>query len=140
MDRWRIFYSFVSPRGLTTAAGVWATAAIGMACGARLYILASAGCGLLIILQVVFHTPLKIFRPKRFYSLKITFIETDDEREKVKSLFCVEHYNHLIVERITDKLLYKATIFTDKEFDSITLDKIMKNNTYIISIERGDEE
>ena len=135
-----IVYRKHEVRGLTTAAGVWATAAIGMACGARLYILASAGCGLLIILQVVFHTPLKIFRPKRFYSLKITFIETDDEREKVKSLFCVEHYNHLIVERITDKLLYKATIFTDKEFDSITLDKIMKNNKYIISIERGDEE
>ena len=135
-----IVYRKHEVRGLTTAAGVWATAAIGMACGARLYILASAGCALLIILQLVFHTPLKIFRPKRFYSLKITFSAETDERAKVKELFCVEHYNHLVVERIGDKLLYKATIFTDKEFDSKTLDDIMKTNKYIIAIERGDED
>ena len=135
-----IVYRKHEVKGLTTAAGVWATAAVGMACGARLYILASAGCALLIILQVVFHIPVKIFMPKRFYTLKITFIETDDERAKIKEIFKVQHYNHLVVERIDDKLLYKATIFTDKEFDSITLDSIMKTNEYIIAIERGDED
>ena len=77
---------------------------------------------------------------KRFYTLKITFTEDDDERDKVKKLFSVAHYNHLTVERLGDKLLYKATIFTDKEFDSKTLDEIMKNNKYIITIERGDED
>ena len=127
-------------RGLTTAAGVWATAAIGMACGARLYVLASAGCVLLITLQLIFHTPIKLFSPKRFYTLKITFIEEDDERKTVKELFSVKHYNHLTIERHEQKLLYKATIFTDKEFDSKTLDNIMKNNKYIIAIERGDED
>ena len=127
-------------RGLTTAAGVWATAAIGMACGARLYILASAGCALLITLQLIFHTPIKLFSPKRFYTLKITFIEETDERKTVKELFSVKHYNHLTIERLEQKLLYKATIFTDKEFDSKTLDNIMKNNKYIIAIERGDED
>ena len=135
-----IVYRKHEVKGLTTAAGVWATAAVGMACGARLYILACAGCFLLIILQLVLHTPFKIFRSKRFYVLKITFIEETNERQKIKELFKVQHYNHLVVERIDDKLLYKATIFTDKEFDSATLDNIMKTNKYIIAIERGDED
>ena len=134
-----IVYRKREVKGLTTAAGVWATAAIGMACGARLYLLATAGCAILIGLQVLFHAPLKIFRPKYYYVLKITFEETGSEREKVKELFKVDHYVHLFVERNNEKLLYKATINTDKEFDSKTLDQIMKDTPYILSIERGDD-
>ncbi len=134
-----IVYRKREVKGLTTAAGVWTTAAIGMACGARLYLLAIAGCAILIGLQVLFHVPLKIFRPKYYYVLKITFEETGSEREKVKELFKVDHYVHLFVERKDEKLLYKATINTDKEFDSKTLDQIMKQAPYILSIERGDD-
>ena len=134
-----IVYRKREVKGLTTAAGVWATAAIGMACGARLYLLATAGCAILIGLQVLFHAPLKIFRPKYYYVLKITFEETGSEREKIKELFKVDHYVHLFVERNNEKLLYKATINTDKEFDSKTLDQIMKDTPYILSIERGDD-
>lgn len=134
-----IVYRKREVKGLTTAAGVWATAAIGMACGARLYLLATAGCAILIGLQILFHAPLKIFRPKYYYVLKITFEETGSEREKVKELFKVDHYVHLFVERNNEKLLYKATINTDKEFDSKTLDQIMKDTPYILSIERGDD-
>lgn len=134
-----IVYRKREVKGLTTAAGVWATAAIGMACGARLYLLATAGCAILIGLQVLFHAPLKIFRPKYYYVLKITFEETGREREKIKELFKVDHYVHLFVERNNEKLLYKATINTDKEFDSKTLDQIMKETPYILSIERGDD-
>lgn len=135
-----IVYRKHEVKGLTTAAGVWATAAIGMACGARMYILACVGCAILIILQIIFHLPLKIFRPKRFYILKIVFEETGSERALVKELFKVEHYAQLQVERQGEKLLYKATVNTDVEFDSATLDEIMKTHHYILSIERGDDD
>jgi putative Mg2+ transporter-C (MgtC) family protein len=36
-------------RGLTTAAGVWVTAAIGMACGGGMYVLAAASTALVLI-------------------------------------------------------------------------------------------
>lgn len=134
-----IVYRNHAVKGLTTAAGVWATAAIGMACGARLYLVAGAGCVLLIVLQILFHLPIKIFEPKRYYILKIVFEETGFEREKVKEIFKVDHYAHLFVERDGDKLIYKATVNTDKEFESAVLDEIMKSNPYIISIERGDD-
>ena len=134
-----IVYRKHEVKGLTTAAGVWATAAIGMACGARMYILASVGCAILILLQIIFHLPLKIFRPKRYYVLRIVFEEENNERELVKNLFKVEHYAHLQVDRQDEKLLYKATVNTDVEFDSATIDEIMKTHKYIISIERGDD-
>lgn len=134
-----IVYRKHEVKGLTTAAGVWTTAAVGMACGARLYVLASLSCLLLILLQIIFHAPIKIFRPKRYYILRIVFEETGREREKIKELFKVDHYVHLFVERKDEKLLYKATINTDKEFSSAKLDEIMKTTPYILSIERGDD-
>jgi len=46
-------------RGLTTAAGLWVTASIGMACGAGMYILAVAATAImmfcLILLGIIFH-------------------------------------------------------------------------------------
>ncbi|QQP28562.1 MgtC/SapB family protein [Lactobacillus ultunensis] len=41
--------------GLTTAAGVWATAAIGMAIGAGMYFIGVLSTALLFIIQMVFH-------------------------------------------------------------------------------------
>lgn len=41
--------------GLTTAAGVWATAAIGMAIGAGMYFIGILSTALLFIIQMVFH-------------------------------------------------------------------------------------
>ena len=134
-----IVYRKHEVKGLTTAAGVWTTAAVGMACGARLYILASCACLILIFLQIIFHAPLKIFKPKRYYILRIVFEETGREREKIKEIFKVDHYVHLFVERSGEKLIYKATINTDKEFESVKLDEIMKSCPFIRSIERGDD-
>ena len=135
-----IVYRKHEVKGLTTAAGVWATAAIGMACGARMYIVAGVGCAVLIVLQILFHLPLKIFQSKRFYILRIVFEETENEREKIKEIFKVKHYAHLQIDRQGEKLLYKATVNTDVEFNSATLDEIMKDNPYIVSIERGDDD
>lgn len=41
--------------GLTTAAGVWATAAIGMAIGAGMYLIGIASTLLLFLIQIIFH-------------------------------------------------------------------------------------
>ena len=44
------------------------------------------------------------------------------------------------VERSGDKLTYNVTVNTDVEFDSATLDEIMKTNDFIVAIERGDDD
>ena len=57
-----IVYRKHEVHGLTTAAGVWATAGVGMAAGAGLYIIAAGATVILIGVQCLFHIKCKFFR------------------------------------------------------------------------------
>ena len=123
--------------GLTTAAGVWTTAGIGMACGGGLWLIATAATAFLIFIQWCLHR--KIFAHKRLYSIKIVFVQKSNEREQIKKIFDIDRYNRLIIERQGEELVYQAILDTDEEYSSAQLDEIMKDNKYILSIERCDE-
>ena len=122
--------------GLTTAAGIWATAGVGMACGGGLWFVATIATLVLILIQWFLHR--KLFRHKPIYSIKIVFVQETNERELVKDLFDTERYNRLVVERHNDELIYQAVLDTEKEYSSTQLDEIMKANKFIRSIERYD--
>jgi putative Mg2+ transporter-C (MgtC) family protein len=51
-----IFVKGANIKGLTTAAGVWATAAVAMALGAGLYFTGILSTVIIILIQVLFHT------------------------------------------------------------------------------------
>lgn len=126
--------------GLTTAAGVWATAGVGMAAGAGLYVVAVGSTIIIIVIQCIFHINRGPFRTKKYYQVNICFYNTDDESVKVKAIFEVEHFNSLTMERKEDGgTIYHASVNTDKEFSSQMLNTIMAENPYIISIERCDD-
>ncbi len=147
--------------GLTTAAGVWATAGVGMAAGAGLYVLATLATVLLIVAQCIFHLNIKLFRTKRYYQVNICFLNYNDESSEVKEIFSVAHFNSLTIERrensacirdlsrasADDKdadaersvTVYHATINTDIEYSSQRLNQIMAEHPYILSIERCDD-
>ena len=127
-------------RGLTTAAGVWATAGVGMAAGAGLYVVAVGSTVILIAIQCLFHLKCKLFQTKRFYSVKICFVQEDTESEKVKELFAAEHLNRLTIERKKSGTVYNAVLNTDKEYSSQRLNEIMAENPFILSLERCDNE
>lgn len=59
-----------SVSGLTTAAGIWATAGVGMACGAGQYFISVSSTLLLVLLQVALH--------------KITFLSKEAYRATIK--------------------------------------------------------
>lgn len=126
--------------GLTTAAGVWATAGVGMACGGRLYILAVGVTAILIVCQCIFHLPFGIFRSKRVYSVNIEFLSSGKENETIKELFGVKRFNRLTIKRLEGKAVYSATLNTEKEFSATQLNEIMQVNPFIVSIERCDNE
>ena len=123
--------------GLTTAAGVWTTAGVGMACGGGLWLIAITATAILILIQWFLHR--KMFRTKKLFSIRIVFVQITDEREQIKQLFDIERYNRLVVEREGEKLIYHAILDTDEEYSSSQLDEIMKTHSYIRSIERCDE-
>ena len=123
--------------GLTTAAGVWTTAGIGMACGGGLWLIAIIATVVLVLIQFCLHR--KIFRHKKIYSIKIVFVQDTNEREQVKALFDIDRYNRLVVERQGEELIYQAILDTDIEYSSTALDEIMKSHKFIRSVERYDD-
>ncbi len=126
--------------GLTTAAGVWATAGVGMACGGRLYFVAIGSTAILIIVQCLFHLNFKIFRSKRYYSINIKFLQHETENTKIKEIFGTDRFNQLVIKREDGRLMYSATLNTDKEFSSTALNNIIAQNPFIISVERCDND
>ena len=135
-----IVYNQHEVRGLTTAAGVWATAGVGMACGAGMYVIAIGATAILIIAQCVFHLNIRLFTHKKIYSIKIEFYQSADENEKIKELFGTDRFHHLVISRTDGKVVYSATLNTDKEFSSARLKEIMIENPFIASIERCDKD
>lgn len=126
--------------GLTTAAGIWATAGVGMAAGAGLYIVATGATVIIIAVQCICHINCRLFRTKRFYQVRIVFRNTDDESAKVKELFETDHFSSLSIKREGENTVYHAVLNTDKEFTSQTLNKIISENSFILSLERCDAE
>lgn len=133
-----IVYRKNSVHGLTTAAGVWATAGIGMACGAELYFVALGGTVIMICVQYILHINCNLFNMKRTYRVKISFIQTDNEHVKVKEIFGVKSFQKVSVVR-GEKTVYNVSIITENELASEVIDDIIKNNDFIISIERCDD-
>ncbi len=127
-------------RGLTTAAGVWATAGIGMACGAGLYVLAIGAAVLLIAIHCLLHTNLPPFRMKKTYDINIVFLQSGENNLVIKRIFAVDRFNSLIIDREGDNIRYTATLRTQREHSSADLDEIMKENPFILSIERCDHD
>ncbi len=135
-----IVYKKRSVHGLTTAAGIWATAGIGMACGSGLYVIAVASTVLLIGAQIFFHSNIKLLKHKRSYELKITFLNLTNEHEIIKDVFDVEHFKKVVITRKDEGVVYVVTLSTDYEFRSERLCEIMNEHKFILSAERCDED
>lgn len=134
-----IVYKQHEVHGLTTAAGVWATAGVGMACGGQKYTIAIGATLILILAQCLFHLNLPIFRHKKYYSIKIEFLQTEDENLRIKEIFGTDRFNELVLNRVNNTIVYSATLNTDKEISATRLKEIMTENPFIHSIERCDQ-
>ncbi len=135
-----IVYRKHEVRGLTTAAGVWATAGVGMACGAEKYVLAVGATVVMIVMQCLLHANIPPFRLKKTYDINIVFLQNEDHNLAIKRLFGVERFNSLIITREGDAIRYTATLRTHRELSSADLDSMMKDHPYILSIERCDHD
>lgn len=135
-----IVYRQHEVHGLTTAAGVWATAGIGMACGAEQYILAAGATLILVFVQAILHLPLRPLVQKKSYSVRIVFIQKTDENLKIKELFGTDRFNKLVITRENGQIIYSATLTTEKEFSSSWLNRLMEENPFICSVERCDND
>lgn len=138
-----IVYRQHEVRGLTTAAGVWATAGIGMACGSTdklMYIVAVGAAIMMIAVQWILHLPYPIFSTRKTYSVKIEFVQKVDENLQIKELFGTDRFNKLVITREGGQTIYSATLNTEKEYSSTRLNEIMQEHAFIRSLERCDND
>lgn len=127
-------------RGLSTAAGIWATAGVGIAAGAGLYIVAAGATIILVAAQCLFNARWKIFNIKQKYQLNIVFKQIHGEEAIIKDIFRVKHFHSFHVTAAEDGTdsICEASISTENEFSSEKLIAIRNKYPFIISIERID--
>lgn len=136
-----IFYHKEMVHGLTTAAGIWATAAIGMAAGAGWYIVSLVATILIILLQCIMHTNFSVFHSHHFVKVNVVFEETDgNQSEKVRKLFDVKRFSKVNTKRDGDRLITSVVISTDKIINAREIYKFLNENPNIISIARQDDD
>ena len=113
-----IFKNGNTVKGLTTAAGIWATAAIGLSCGAGLYSIALFVTFLIIVVQLIMH---KFNVGNDAYSLseiRLTIEDTPEIREVL-----LQKQKELKMEILSSKVSAKE----DNQL-SLTLSVKMRNS------------
>lgn len=111
--------------GLTTAAGVWATAAIGMAIGSGLYFLGIIATAILFIVQMIFHDDTiinKIIMHIRF-NIQIEAVNKHGILKTIENELSANH-----VENVSVKILYVSDEKIIFFVDGIINNNIDENN------------
>lgn len=126
--------------GLTTAAGIWVTAGVGMAIGGGMYILGIGSTVIIILIQCLLHLPFEFLKTKRYVRYKIEIDNSEENAEKIKDFFSVKNFAKIVATKDGDKVIMQITLVTDKVLDVKTIDEIIKKNVYIKSIERVEDE
>ena len=132
-----IFVKDVSIKGITTAAGIWATASIGLAVGAGMYTIAIGATILMVVFQYVFH--------KFFSRLENTVNEftvtVSDNVGAVKNFRAMLEEKKILIEKCKMTRNDDSTITLDitiKKARTTSMDEIMliaEHNEDIISVD-----
>ena len=93
--------------GLTSAAGIWLTAAIAMAAAAGMYYIAIGAAVLIILIQLFLHLPFGLFKEKHYTEVRIVFKSpTEDSPTVIKKIFAITSFTEFKAERKGGILIY----------------------------------
>ncbi len=132
-----IFFRRESLHGLTTAAGIWCTAAIGMTAGMGLYIVGILATVLVIGIQLVLHT--KALRWNHQRVLLVKFVHSEENKETIKKYFGVQKFSRFKVYRSDDVFHCEVVVRPTQNGSAENLASFVTQNDYIISIERLED-
>ncbi len=132
-----IFVRDVSIKGLTTAAGIWTTASVGLAIGAGMYTVGIGATLVMIMFQLVFH---RFFRSFENTVNEFTVIIRDDN-EAIKSFRDNLEANKVLIEKCKMTRTPDSTVILDitiKKSRSTSMDEILlvaEQDEDVISVE-----
>lgn len=81
-----IFRNGLTVKGLTTAAGVWATAAVGMAVGAGMYLIGLFAVLIIVVMQWLLHRRMVGGDAYCVQRLQVVFRDSDEVRQALEAL------------------------------------------------------
>lgn len=126
--------------GVTTAAGVWATAGIGMALGAGMYIIGICSTLLLVGFQLLLHVPFRILKGRIYSIMKAQIdIKGSDEIQKFKEIFEIKRFINYKEVASDGGFTANIEFSTLKSYCSEELHSIMSENSFIKSLEKFEE-
>ena len=133
-----IFVQRQTIKGLTTAAGMWATAGIGMAIGAGMYIIGIAVALFIIVIQTVLH---KNMRFLRIHHLKRVVIKNVTEKdfqkkltEKLSALDIAMEEVNVSYDSEKETYNYSFTIELSPDFPEDTLSNLFGYDSEIVTL------
>ena len=135
-----IFYRRDMLHGLTTAAGIWATAGIGMAIGAGMYIIGILATVLLVFLQIILHRPLKIMKGKVLTILKMTVnLESEEIVEKIQEVFETKKILKFKTINHDGETIAEIELTTERDFSPKEIYELARQYSFIKTLEKTDE-
>lgn len=127
--------------GLTTAAGVWATAAIGMAIGGGFVVTGVCATVIILLLQLIFHLPIKAFTTRHIALIKMQiWVETDDVLNQILEKLGTKKVSSYKVKQVGESLIATVEVATADELNPMKFNSLIREfPTHLLSIERADE-
>lgn len=125
--------------GLTTAAGVWATAAIGLSIGSGLYFVGIAATVLTILGQILLHGKIRFLSSPRTETLMLQIV---DDADAIKFLQDIFEDNEIIILNLKSKRDEKSSLINVevviRVYESFNMTKflnILQSKDFIKSLE-----
>lgn len=136
-----IFFRRESLRGLTTAAGIWATAAIGMAVAVGQMIVAIGIVVLILVVQAILHS--KRVKRNNWHLLMVKFVYSEEIKSKLIDNFGFEGFHRFKIAKSegngTSIIIAEAVIRPRRNYLASELSDFMVQNPDIYSIERLED-
>ena len=138
-----IVYTKGSLHGLTTAAGIWATAGVGMMVGSgvgTLMVLGVVTSILIVCVHLVFRLPIRAFRTKSYHTVRIRFEVCDGALDKIKAMFVTRKISNMRIEKKDGILVGQVAIRTADDVKDKNWMSTIESADFIRSIEYSEEE
>ena len=133
-----IFFRRENLRGLTTAAGIWATAAIGMCVAIGEPILAVAATAMILGIQMFLHSKV-VLRKSRKHMLFVKFVYSDEVKDMLINHFGCDSFHRFKLYKDGDQAVAEAVIYTKQNFFASELSELMTAHPQVLSVERLED-
>lgn len=132
-----IFFRRESLRGLTTAAGIWATAAIGMCVAVGQIVVALGVVAIILIIQAILHT--KRVKRNNLHMLSVKFTYDEKIRAKLLEYFGCDNFHRFKIVKRDGKMNAEAVIYPTKNFFATEITDFIATTDEIESVERLED-